>query len=62
MCLLVGDVIMDLDFGHCEALRQGRADSGAVAILFCACFAYLFLENDTNSTCFSILRTSCQHF
>ena len=33
MCLLVGDVIMDLDFGHCEAvaLRQGRADSGAVA-------------------------------
>ena len=34
MCLLVGDVIMDLDFGHSEALWpswQGRADSGAVA-------------------------------
>ena len=31
MCLLVGDVIMDLDF---EALWQGRADSGAMAMCY----------------------------
>ena len=32
MYLLVGDVIRDLDFGHFEALWQGRADSGAMAM------------------------------
>ena len=35
MCLLVGDVIMDLDFRHFDALsglRQGQPDSGAMAM------------------------------